>query len=426
MAETNKINIREISADTLIEILEHGQFSHLYLKAVLDKYGYLEKPERAFITRLVNGVVERKIELDYIIDQYSKTKAKKMKPFIRTIMRMGVFEIYYMDSVPDSATCNEYVKLAKKRSFAGLSGFVNGVLRSIARGKGQVSIDDLSIKYSMPQWIVDKWISDYGREQTEEILKGFFTEEKLCIRLNKNKTDDIALARRLEANGIRFEAAKNLPWAAYISGFDSVAAIPQFKEGLFYVQDYSSQLVPYMAGVKETDHVIDVCAAPGGKALHCAELASDGQVVARDLTDAKVALINENIARTGATNITAQQWDATKLDENSIRKYDIVIADLPCSGLGIIRKKPDIKYNQTPESLAELAQLQKQILDTVCQYVKDGGTLCYSTCTINKEENENQVETFLKEHPDFNRQEMRQLFPNNEHDGFFICVMKKN
>ena len=161
-------NIREISMETLVEILEHGQFSHIYLKAVLDKYGYLEKNERAFINRLVNGTIERKLELDYIIDNYSKTKVKKMKPLIRTIMRMAVFEIYYMDAVPDSATCNEYVKLAKKRGFSGLSGFVNGVLRTVARQKGKLTYDDLSIKYSMPQWIVDKWTADYGVELTEE------------------------------------------------------------------------------------------------------------------------------------------------------------------------------------------------------------------------------------------------------------------
>ena len=420
------INLREIAMETVIEILENGQFSHIYLKAVLDKYGYLEKNERAFLNRLVNGTVERKLQLDYIIDSFSKTKVKKMKPLIRTIMRLGVYEIYYMDAVPDSATCNEYVKLAKKRGFSGLSGFVNGVLRNISREKSNMEFKELWIKYSMPQWIVDKWITDYGKEQTEEILKGFLTAEELCIRVNLAKTSREELAERLKKQGISIRICDSIDSACYISDYDSLAAIPEFNEGLFYVQDYSSQMVPFMAGVRAGQQVIDVCAAPGGKALHCGELVADGHVTARDLTEQKVSLIQENISRTGASNVTAQQWDATVLDEASIRKYDTVIADLPCSGLGIIRKKPDIKYNQTEESLAELAQLQKQILNTVCQYVKDGGILCYSTCTINKEENENQVEAFLKEHPDFTKQEMQQLFPNKEHDGFFICVMKKN
>ncbi|WP_028243549.1 16S rRNA (cytosine(967)-C(5))-methyltransferase RsmB [Pseudobutyrivibrio ruminis] len=420
------INIREISADTLIEILEHGQFSHIYLKAVLDKYGYLEKSERAFITRLVNGTVEREIELDYIINSYSKTKVKKMKPLIRTIMRMGTFEIYYMDAVPDSATCNEYVKLAKKRGFAGLSGFVNGVLRNISRDKGNLNITDLSVKYSMPQWIVDKWNTDYGIDKTKEILKGFFEPEELCIRVNLSKITREELMNKLEAQDISVRICDSIPSALYIAGFNVISSIPEFNEGLFYIQDYSSQLVPYKAGIKEDDKVIDLCAAPGGKALHAAELASKGTVFARDLTDIKVALINENIQRTGATNITAQKFDATEFDETCENNYDVVIADLPCSGLGIIRKKPDIKYNQTKESLDELVILQAKILKNAARYVKAGGTLCYSTCTINKDENENQVENFLSSHKEFTIETMEQLLPDKEHDGFFICVMKKN
>ncbi|SCZ76721.1 16S rRNA (cytosine(967)-C(5))-methyltransferase RsmB [Pseudobutyrivibrio xylanivorans] len=420
------INLREIAMETVIEILENGQFSHIYLKAVLDKYGYLEKNERAFLNRLINGTVERKLQLDYIIDSFSKTKVKKMKPLIRTIMRLGVYEIYYMDAVPDSATCNEYVKLAKKRGFAGLSGFVNGVLRNISRKKGTLEFEALSVKYSMPQWIVDKWTADYGKEKTEEILAGFLTPEELCIRVNLNKISREDLAERLKGQGISIRICDTVDSACYISDYDSLTAIPEFNEGLFYVQDYSSQMVPFMAQVAAGQQVIDVCAAPGGKALHCGELVADGTVTARDLTEQKVALIQENISRTDATNVKAQQWDATVLDEKSVRKYDTVIADLPCSGLGIIRKKPDIKYNQTEESLAELAKLQCHILDTVCQYVKDGGVLCYSTCTINKDENENQVENFLSSHKEFKVDRMEQLFPNEEHDGFFICVMKKN
>ena len=420
------INLREIAMETVIEILENGQFSHIYLKAVLDKYGYLEKNERAFLNRLVNGTVERKLQLDYIIDSFSKTKVKKMKPLIRTVMRLGVYEIYYMDAVPDSATCNEYVKLAKKRGFAGLSGFVNGVLRNISREKGKLEFKDLSVKYSMPQWIVDKWSADYGVEKTEEILAGFLSSEDLCIRVNLGKISREDLSERLKKQGISVRICDTVDSACYISDYDSLASIPEFNEGLFYVQDYSSQLVPYAAAISKSQNILDVCAAPGGKALHCGELAYEGQVVARDLTEQKVSLIQENINRTGALNVTAQQWDATVLDEDSIRKYDTVIADLPCSGLGIIRKKPDIKYNQTEESLAELTQLQKKILDTVCQYVKDGGVLSYSTCTINKSENENQIEDFLSSHKEFKVESMTQLFPNEEHDGFFICVMKKN
>ena len=385
MSDNNKINTRMIAFETLLEILEHGQFSHIYLKAVLDKYAYLDKNERAFITRLVNGTVERKLQLDYIIDSFSKTKAKKMKPVIRTIMRMGAYEIFYMDSVPDSATCNEYVKIAKKKGFTGLSGFVNGVLRNISRQKAEVKFTDLCTKYSMPQWIVDKWTAEYGKERTEKILGGFYEPQDLCIRVNLSKTTRDELKAKLEKQGISVRICDTIDSACYINGYDSLASIPEFNQGLFYIQDYSSQLVPYRAGIKDTDKVIDVCAAPGGKALHAAQIAFKGSVEARDLTEAKVSIINENIQRTGATNIIAKQWDATEFDQEAENQYDVVIADLPCSGLGIIRKKPDIKYNQTAESLNELVQLQANILDTVCKYVKAGGTLCYSTCTINKD-----------------------------------------
>ncbi len=421
-----RINMREIAMETLIEILEHGQFSHIYLKAVLDKYGYVEKNERAFLTRLVNGTIEEKIKLDFIINSYSKTKVKKMKPLIRTVLRMGVYEIYFMDSVPDSATCNEYVKLAKKRGFAGLSGFVNGVLRNISREKGNLKFNDLSVKYSMPQWIVDKWTRDYGLEFTNKILAGFYEQEDLCIRVNCNKTSKEDLAKSLNNKGITTRESSTLDNVLYISGYDSLNTLSEFNDGLFYVQDYSSQLVPHKAQIKAADEILDVCAAPGGKALHCGEIAREGHVLARDLSDAKVAIIQDNINRTGALNVTAEKWDATEFDPKAVNQYDVVIADLPCSGLGIIRKKPDIKYNQTEESLAELVTLQRQILENVCKYVKPQGILCYSTCTINKDENDNQINNFLSSHTEYTMKDSEQLLPNSDHDGFYICVLKKN
>jgi 16S rRNA (cytosine967-C5)-methyltransferase len=234
------------------------------------------------------------------------------------------------------------------------------------------------------------------------------------------------LKEKLENRNISVRICDTIDSACYINGYDSLASIPEFNQGLFYIQDYSSQLVPYRAGIKDTDKVIDVCAAPGGKALHAAQIASKGSVEARDLTEAKVSLINENIQRTGATNITAKQWDATEFDQAAENQYDVVIADLPCSGLGIIRKKPDIKYNQTEASLGELVQLQAEILENAARYVKAGGVLCYSTCTINKDENENQVANFLSSHSQFKMIESKQLLPDKNHDGFFVCVMKKN
>lgn len=420
------INIREIGLDTLIEILEHGQFSHIFLGQVLDKYSYLEKNERAFLTRLVNGCIERKIELDAVIDSCSKTKVKKMKPLIRTIMRMGAYEIYYMDKVPYSASCNEYVKLAKKRGFSGLSGFVNGVLRSVVRNKDSFVITDRSIQYSLPTWLYDMWCKDYGIACADEIGSGFFTEERLCVRVNEAAISVDDFISLLDKDSIECDRSHDLPAALYLAGFDSVTAIPGFNEGYFYVQDYSSQLVALKAGIKTGDKVLDVCAAPGGKALHAASLVgANGYILARDLTSAKVTVIDENIARAGASNIRTQVWDATAYDEDSLEAFDVVIADLPCSGLGIIRKKPDIKYNQTIETLASLVSLQAGILDVVQQYVAVGGVFSYSTCTINKDENDRQVTAFLDRHPSFELLSCDQYYPGKYHDGFFISIMRK-
>ena len=424
-----KENLREIAAETLIEILEKGSFSHLVIKNVLDKYAYLDKAERSFINRLCNGTIERKLELTYIINSCSKTKANKMKPLIRTFLLMGAYEIYYMDSVPESATCNEYVKLAKKRGFSGLSGFVNGVLRGIARTKGQVDIPDVATKYSIPEWMYQLWEQQFGESQAKQIAAGFYVEQPLSIRVNTALTTVEELTSELTESGIVVEADSAIPYELYISSFDRLATIDAFKKGKFYVQDHSSMLVGAKIESRlsgEDLKVIDCCAAPGGKSLHIAELIGNrGSVEARDLTASKVELINENIERTGATNVVAKQWDATVLDQSAVDSADVVVADLPCSGLGIIRKKPDIKYRMDEAQIAEIEALQAQILDVVCQYVKAGGTLIYSTCTINKGENDNQVAAFLEKHSEFSMVESNQLFPDKYQDGFYICVMQK-
>lgn len=419
------VNLREISADTVLSIMEQGTFSHIIIKNVLDKYAYLEKQERSFITRLCTGSVERAIELDYIIDSYSKTKVKKMKPFIRTIMRLGVYEIFYMDSVPDAAAVNEYVKLAKKRGFTGLAGFVNGVLRTISREKEKISIEEEWIQYSIPQWLWDKWKDEYDEETVREIAKGFFTKEDICVRVNTEIVENETLAKALQDQGIKIRWSED-GLAMYLKNVDALNKIPEFLNGEFYVQDYSSMKVVEEAKIKDGDLVLDVCAAPGGKALHAAEkLQGTGKVIARDLTDAKVAIIDENIEKSGLANIKAEVFDATIADPKAKDKYDVVLADLPCSGLGIIRKKPDIKYRINNDSLGSIVELQKKILETVHEYVKAGGTLVYSTCTINMDENEHQVEAFLGRHPDFELVSQEQLLPNDSQDGFFICVMKK-
>lgn len=430
MTVTDSVNTRELVLEMLIEIIEKNQYSHLILRDVLDKYQYLSKQERAFMTRLTEGTLEHLIELDYIIDSYSKTKVRKMKPMIRSILRMSVYQIKYMDSVPDSAVCNEAVKLAKRHGFGQLSGFVNGVLRNISRNISDVRYPDqkdmvrfLEVKYSMPQWIVKQWINDYGMEKTEQILKGFDREKPLSIRTNTLKCTPEELRDKLKAEGVTVEPVKDLDYAFYLSCFDYLNSLQSFEDGLFYVQDVSSMMVAELAAPKENDYVIDVCAAPGGKSTHLAEkLKGTGMVEARDLTDYKVDLIRDNINRHELHNMKAVLMDATRYDEASVNKADVLICDLPCSGLGVLGRKTDIRYKICPEQEKELMELQRQILDTVHQYVKPGGTLVYSTCTIDKMENEDNVRWFADKYKDFVLKEERQLLPGQlGGDGFFLA-----
>ena len=408
----------------LLAIDRDGQYSHLVLRDVLDKYQYLSKQERAFLTRLTEGTVERMLTLDYVIDQFSKTKVKKMKPLIRELMRLSVYQIMYMDGVPDSAVCNEAVKLARKRGFSGLSGFVNGVLRSVARGWKEVAFQNESVRYSVPEWIIDGWNADYGRDVTEKMLEAFMQPAKITVRTNTQKCTPEELKDRLSQEGVTVEAIEGISYAFALSGFDYLAGLGSFQDGWFYVQDISSMTVAHAADPKKGDYIIDVCAAPGGKSSHLAELLDgSGMVEARDLTEYKVGLIEENILRHDLHNMKAVQQDATLFDEASVEKADILICDLPCSGLGVIGRKSDIRYKMTAEKAHDLAVLQQEMLDTVWKYVKRGGKLIYSTCTIHKEENEDNVAAFLQKHPQFTLVEQRQIFPMEGSDGFFVAKM---
>lgn len=430
---TNQSMARELALDCLIEIMEKDQYSHLVLKSVLDKYEYLEKQERAFLTRLVEGTLERCVEMDYILDSFSKVKVKKMKPLVRNLLRMSVYQLRYMDSVPDSAVCNEAVKLAKKRGFSQLSGFVNGVLRSIARQKNEITFGDrskdmtafLEVQYSMPRWIVEQFLREYGEAKTEEILRGFHAQRGLSVRVNLAQTTPGKLAEELASQGITVKQNEEVSYALELFGYDHLNAIPQFVRGDFYVQDVSSMLVAQTADPKENAYIIDVCAAPGGKSTHLAEkLKCTGMVDARDLTAYKVGLIEENRMRHNLSNLTAKVWDATVFDEASEERADVLICDLPCSGLGVLGKKTDIRYKMTPQKQAELVDLQRLILKTVHSYVKKGGTMIYSTCTIHRAENEENVAWFLAQYPEFRLVSKRQLLPGQVgQDGFFIAKL---
>ena len=424
-------NIREIVLSILIEYDRDGVRKPSLLKDSLNKYDYLESRDKAFMKRTVDGCIERQIQIDYILNSFSKTKVDKMQPFIRSLLRMSTYQIMFMDSVPDSAACNEAVKLAQKHKFAGLKGFVNGVLRNISRNKDKIEypsrdkdggIAYLSVLYSMPKWLCKMWVSTYGVDKTEEILKFFLEARPTTVRI-KAGCDRKMLKNELENAGVIVTESDILPYALSLEKTDNIRFLPGFAEGEFFVQDVSSMLVTEIADPGPGQVVIDVCAAPGGKSLHAAERVSvdkslhaaervsgdksaidesgneTGTVISRDVSERKCDLIRENAERMGASNLKAELHDARIHDPNLEKKADVLYLDLPCSGLGIIGRKNDIKYNVTEKSLAELSALQWDIIKASWDYVKPEGILMYSTCTVNRDENEAMVSRICRELP---------------------------
>lgn len=451
------VNIRAVVLDILTGIEKEGEFSHITINNALLKYQYLDRTQRAFINRLSLGTIECRIEMDYILNQYSKTPVNKMKPLIRRIMRMAVYQIIYMENVPDSAACNEAVKLAAKRGFTGLKGFVNGVLRNISRNKDNITYPDkaketkkyLSVKYSMPEWIIELWNTNMSYEEIEDILAGMKKDKKTYIRCNTLKGSTDYIKKILEEEGVTVTEVSGLSYAYEISGYDYLTALKSFNEGLYQIQDISSMMAGEYVKPSTDSLIVDVCAAPGGKsinaALKLAEAAYDnkdipesgiskevlkgitGRVIARDVSDYKASLIDDNVARLGIPYIDVDVHNALEFDEELEGKADIVIADLPCSGLGIMGRKPDIRYNITKEKIDDIISLQRDILKVVSRYVKTGGTLVYSTCTINRAENEDNADWICNTLGFSKDGEYRQMLPSAkaDNDGFFVAGLIK-
>lgn len=398
------VNEREVVLDMLLSLRE-GKLSHTILKDTLDSYLYLDKSSRGFITRLYEGSIEKRLYLDFIIDGYSKTPVKKMKPIIMLLLEISVYQLFFMDRVPDSAAINEAVKLAKKRGLTGLSGFVNGVLRNIARNKENIALPDknkdlikyLEIKYSTPKAVVEHFINDYGSEKTEEILEAFEEKRPLVARATKNREE---LIKKLDAEGVRVSTDTIFPESLKILELDSLSYLESFEEGDFVIQDESSQFIGKIVGLPKGARVLDLCAAPGGKSLLFAEMEEVDEIISCDISESKTELIEENVRRIGVSKIKTKVNDASLYNPDFLEGFDLVICDLPCSGLGVMGRKRDIKYNVTEDKIRELAKLQRTILENAVRYVKKGGRLIYSTCTMTKAENEENF-TFISEFKGF-------------------------
>ena len=447
---SEKENIRLLALETLLERERTGRKLDAIMNDVLENYAFLPKTQRAFYARLTGGTLEEQIRLDYVIGCYSKTPPAKMKPVIRNILRLSAYQILEMDAVPDSAAVNEAVKLAKKKGFGALSGFVNGVLRSMLREPQKCvlppktdTLSYLSVRYSMPEFLLRQWLAAYNEADTEAMCAAFLEPKKTTIRIRPDRIPE-GLAE-LKKDGAAVEPAPYLPYAFYLSGYENLQDLSAFSKGLFFVQDVSSMLAVEAAGISKEEklRILDVCAAPGGKSALAADLASESsELLAGDVSAAKTALIEENCERLRIHNIHTRVWDAAVPDPALLGQMDLVFADVPCSGYGVIGHKPDIKYNASQEKQAELAALQFRILETAAGYVRPGGVLMYSTCTVSGEENEQNVARFLENH-DFEAEDMTpylpaefagtparkgmlQLLPGRDAcDGFFIARMRR-
>ena len=376
---TSGINTREMILEILLQINEEGEHSHIAIRNALSKYQFLPKQERAFITRVCEGTLEYRILIDYIIDSFSKITVDKMKPPIREILRSAVYQLKFMDRVPDSAVCNEAVKLAQRKGFYNLKPFVNGVLRTIARQMDELEYPSrkvnlvryLSVRYSMPEPLVLRWLNDYGEEVTEKMLADFLEEKPITVRCRTYLNSVEETCESLRNQGVKVEPAPYLPYAFRISDYNHILALDAFIEGKIVAQDVSSMLVSEIANPQKGDYIIDMCAAPGGKSIHLGDkMEGFGTVDARDVSRYKVELFQENIHRTDSINVQAHVQDATVFDVESECKADIVLADVPCSGYGVIGKKPEIKYRSTAQKEEELVILQRNILDKAAEYVK--------------------------------------------------------
>ena len=420
-------NPREVALSALFEIEYDGAYSNMAVKSALSKLD--DNRDRGLVTQLVYGVVRRKLTLDYIISRYSKVKIKKLSKYVLLILRMGVYQLYFTDKIPESAGVNESVKLAKK--YCGKSaGFVNGILHSVIRGKSTLEypkdkIEYLSIKYSYPEEMVELfWDTGF----CEELLSALNEEPDTTVRVNTLKDEKLETI---------CDVSPVYSGAKVLKGID-VAQNPDYKKGRIIPQDIAAMMAAIALSPKPYDICIDMCAAPGGKTTHLAELMENcGKIYAFDIHPHKVEIIKKNAERMGISIIDAKVGDALLKNQDLLGKADKVLADVPCSGLGIIRRKPDIKWNK--DDIEALPEIQYQILKNAASYLKPSGELVYSTCTILKRENEDVVMRFLEENKDFELSRVElpgklgrenkgyiTLYPNIDGtDGFFICKIKR-
>ena len=437
-------NVRYSAYTVLYRVLHEDAYSAIALNHIV-REEKLAGVDVSFLSALVYGVLERKLTLEYIIRQYSSLRIKKIEPKTLIVLYLGVYQLIYMDKVPDSAAVNESVKLCKKLRLFKSAGFVNAVLRNLIRADKAYRLPDksdtlkyLSVIYSCPEDVVRELIADYGGDTAEKILTGFIGRPPITVRVNTLKTDKATLCRRLKEQGIGVREVPYLKYSLMLSHTGSLEKIPQFQSGQFFVEDAASQLCAEMLGAKSGERIADVCAAPGGKSFTAAQyMENRGKIYAFDIYEHKLRLIEKTASRLGISIIKTDIRDAQS-DTRELELCDKVLCDVPCSGLGILSRKPEIRYKKDLLN-PELSELQYKILTNTARFTAYGGTLIYSTCTLNPAENTENVKRFLSEYPEFKPAELNlgiesvtdepsnclTLFPFGGTDGFFIAKFKR-
>lgn len=435
------MSARETALAVLTACRKEDGWANGLLKAQIAR-DRLDRRDAALATRLVYGVIQNRMKLDFYLKQLLTGKLNQLRPVVRDILHLGLYQLYFMDKIPASAAVNESVALAKKycKKMANAVPLVNGVLRNAERMKGQLKEPvTLADRYSHPEGLVNLFRGYVGEEHLEQMLKANNEAPDTVIQVNTLKTTAESLLEKLEAEGV---TAKKHPWmenCLILAGTGSLEKLTAFQDGAFYVQDAAARLAVDAAEIQPGMKVVDCCAAPGGKSFAGAlALRGEGQIFASDLHEHRTELIRKGAQRLGFSNIQVSQRDASQENPDWAGAMDVVLVDVPCSGYGIIRKKPDIRYKD-PDTMKDINQLQLQILQAQSRLVKPGGVLIYSTCTLVRRENEGVVEKFLKANPDFALEPMAlpDVFPQNENgmlrllpgkydtDGFFIARLRK-
>lgn len=443
-----QINPREIAAEALMEIMTAEAYNTMTLRRLLRQNGAMSRKDRAFVTETVNGTLRNLIYIDHILNTVSKTKTEKMKPWLLAVLRTAVYQICFLE-VPDAAACNEAVKLAGVRGYGALKGFVNGVLRGVIQKKREIPLPEagtaeyLSIVYSHPLWLVRMWIAYYGYTETEAICRYDNQAPDVTIRVNTLRTEPEMLKKQLEENGVAVAGGRLCEAALHLTKTADLSRLEAFQQGLFHVQDESSQLAVEVLAPQKGESVLDVCAAPGGKSFTIAEkMENIGRLLSCDLYPHKIALMEEGAERLGIRMMECRERDGAVPTEET-EQFDRVLVDAPCSGFGLMRKKPDIRLKKDGTEIDSLIPIQRAILEQAAERVKAGGILVYSTCTLSRKENEKNVEWFLKEYPDFMAEDITPYLPaglpaemakqgyitllphKTGTDGFFISRMKR-